>query len=209
MAISVVPDGTCVIVTLAPAIGRTSAPNTKPVSWLVVSWAAASCAHTASATPAPMAARRGVRRRRDISLASGVRRQLTPGMLQQAGPPPSGRARERSFLRDHDRRGVRVAADDRGHHGGIDDGEALDAADAQRRIDDRHAVAPHSASADGMIDGVGAATDPCDERVVAGAAGEELSAPVRHERRTLHDIARALDAREERLDVLARPEIVR
>ena len=45
-----------------------------------------------------------------------------------------------ALLGDHDRRRVRVAVGDRRHHRGVDDAEAVDAADAQLGIDDRVAV---------------------------------------------------------------------
>jgi hypothetical protein len=64
---------------------------------------------------------------------------------------PLRRRLSRRLLRDHDRRRVRVPADQRRHDRRVGDAEPLEAPDAQLRIDDRHVVYAHPARADRVI----------------------------------------------------------
>ena len=64
------------------------------------------------------------------------------------------------FLRDHDGGRVGVRAVDDRHDAGVGDAQAVDAADAQARIDHGHVVDAHPAGADRMEHGVAGAADP-------------------------------------------------
>src|SRR6478672_12390335 len=60
-----------------------------------------------------------------------------------------------SLLRDHDHRSIDIAADKIGHHGSIDDAQAIDTAYPQLRIDNGGLVGVHAhlAGAERVIDG--------------------------------------------------------
>jgi len=64
-----------------------------------------------------------------------------------------------ALFSDHDGRRVGVAADDRRHHRGVDDAQAVDAAHVQRGIDDRIFIDAHRACADGVVFGLRPAPD--------------------------------------------------
>src|SRR6185312_5037272 len=59
------------------------------------------------------------------------------------------------LLGDHDGRPVEVAADDARHDRGVDNAQPLDAAQAQRAVDDRRLVGAHLAGAARVIGAVG------------------------------------------------------
>ena len=108
-------------------------------------------------------------------------------------------------LPDHDRRRIRVAGSDHRHYRCVCDPQALDAVDAQPRIDDRKRIAAQLAGADLMV-----VRDRRLSNVLIDVARRRVlldDAPVA-ERISGADTSAQLDGRDEALDVpLAREDV--
>ena len=181
-------DGTCTIVTLAPAIGWPSSPTTKPESWLEVSCATASgAAKHGGESRAQGDGRRGKNRRygggeadRATAIGHGSigSRNVTVSIGAGPGDVTASAARIATFgssppsPRSSIVGALRVAADDRCRHAPRHRRPRGPRVRA-RAAPDRHRHlhrAPMRQVPDRMIDRVRAPAHARDERVVALAA---------------------------------------
>ena len=124
--------------------------------------------------------------------AEAAPRRLTPDRW-----PCGGRERRLAedqvggLLGDHHRRGVRVRARDRRHHRGVDDAQALDAVDAELRVDDRADRARRGR----VVDGLRVALDPGEDVRLRVGGGDAERRPLDRLQRRLRRRSRARSGR--------------
>ena len=114
--------------------------------------------------------------------------------------PLSGLDHIRRLFGDHDRRCVGIAADDGRHDRGIDHTQAFEPLQPQPRIDDRHVVRSHLASADRVIQRVRPRADVLAQFFVAETGiGIDIPFPVWLQGRGLEYLPRQFHAGEQRV----------